>query len=170
MFSIYKITNNLDGNFYIGYTTKSLPEKRFAEHIRESKYRRRNFHLYNAFQKYGVDNFSFSILELGENDKYGLTVAEPLYIKHLRPAYNTTSGGEGSPGHKWTEEHRLQHSLRMRGENGPNFGKPGPMLGKKHSEETKALMRFRSKVGIPRTLEVREKISQTKKLRYGKGK
>lgn len=56
---IYKIENKLNGKKYIGQTIKSL-EKRFSQH--KNNYTKSYFSqlaLYQAFQKYGIDNFSF---------------------------------------------------------------------------------------------------------------
>ena len=37
--------------------------------------------------KYGAHNFTLVTLEVGENDKYGVEIAEPLYIKWINPEY-----------------------------------------------------------------------------------
>ena len=60
---IYKITNSLNGHFYIGQTRTTV-EKRFYHHTKDScvqKYQK--YGLYKAFKKYGVDNFYFETLE-----------------------------------------------------------------------------------------------------------
>ena len=62
MIGIYKITNKINGHSYIGQSIHI--EERFREH--KSKYnwnREKNKPLYQAFQKYGLDNFSFEIIE-----------------------------------------------------------------------------------------------------------
>ena len=54
---IYKITNKLDGKFYIGRTTQGL-KKRWQSH-RGAINAAKNIHLklYRAFAKYGIQNF-----------------------------------------------------------------------------------------------------------------
>ena len=64
-FCVYKITNLINDKVYIGKTS-SNPYKRWKEHVNVAlnirKYQRR-YIIHNAICKYGVDNFSFEILE-----------------------------------------------------------------------------------------------------------
>lgn len=60
---IYVITNNINDKQYVGKTNLSI-EKRFKEHIRDSKgSMKKHRPLYYAFNKYGIENFSIDILE-----------------------------------------------------------------------------------------------------------
>ena len=60
---IYKITNNINGHFYIGQTRTTVKE-RFYDHTKDySVSRYQKYGLYKAFKKYGVDNFSVSTIE-----------------------------------------------------------------------------------------------------------
>ena len=62
MIGIYKITNNINNHCYIGQSIHI--EKRWQEH--QTKYNwEREFKkpLYLAFQKYGLENFSFEVIE-----------------------------------------------------------------------------------------------------------
>ena len=86
---IYRITNTVNGHFYIGKTTLSI-EKRFKKHYYNHK--TLNTHLYRAMRKYGFD--SFIIEELSSNVK-NLNEAESKYISELKPHYNMTHGGDG---------------------------------------------------------------------------
>lgn len=99
---IYKITNNTNNNAYIGLSIDI--ERRWKEH-------RSNYHykdqyekvLYRAFRKYGIENFSFSIIEecepfqLREREKYWIA-----YYDTYHNGYNETEGGDGvsMPGEK----------------------------------------------------------------------
>lgn len=64
MIGIYKITNLSTGKYYIGQSGRL--EERIGSHKRESFYNQhkdRNSELYNDIRKFGIDNFSFEILE-----------------------------------------------------------------------------------------------------------
>jgi group I intron endonuclease len=59
---IYKITNQINGKSYIGLDTKpSHLQSRWKNHKRNMNHV--SGHLYNAFRKYGIDNFIFEVLE-----------------------------------------------------------------------------------------------------------
>lgn len=63
MFTVYKITNKINNKCYIGSSVRV--EKRWQEHIRESKNpnsKKYHYPLYQAFRKYGLDNFTFEVL------------------------------------------------------------------------------------------------------------
>lgn len=88
---IYKITNNVNGNIYIGKTVKSITE-RFKKHIYNS--RNGNTYLYKSMRKYGIENFSVTLLEEIKEEKL-LDEREKFWIKELNPQYNLTEGGTG---------------------------------------------------------------------------
>ena len=82
---IYKITNTVTGDFYIG-SSKNV-KRRWASHKWPSiwdKYP--NKQLYQDMQRYGVDKFEFEVLEVVEPEK--LKEAEQKFIETLKPAYN----------------------------------------------------------------------------------
>lgn len=86
------IENLINHHKYIGQSKRI--EKRWKEHISESKKERRNQHLYNAIRKYGIENFEFTILE--ECSLELLNVREQYWIKYydsMNHGYNETSGG-----------------------------------------------------------------------------
>ena len=63
MFSVYKITNTVNGRCYIGSSIH--PAKRWKQHINSSQNPNSpsyNYPLYQAFRKYGIDQFIFEIL------------------------------------------------------------------------------------------------------------
>ena len=81
---VYKIVNNITGDTYIG-STKQKPENRWATH--KSLYQweaHPNRPLYMAMKKYGVENFSFRVLEISDN----YLECEQKWIDKLRPTYN----------------------------------------------------------------------------------
>ena len=90
MGTIYKITNNLNNKIYIGKTIRE-PEIRWAEHKRDSqKENNKNILLYKAFNKYGIENFTFSIIEDNINEE--LLDEKEIYYINL---YNSTSHQNG---------------------------------------------------------------------------
>ncbi len=61
---VYKITNKINNKCYVGSTNNF--ERRVAEHIKNSKNPNSHLYLYPlycAFRKYGIDNFTFEIVE-----------------------------------------------------------------------------------------------------------
>ena len=82
---IYKITNTVTGDFYIG-SSKNV-KRRLAAHKWPSKWNENpNNPLYQDFQKYGTDKFAFEVLAEVEVDKMKET--EQHYIELLKPTYN----------------------------------------------------------------------------------
>ena len=77
MFTVYKITNKINQKCYIGSSIRV--NKRWQQHINDAnnpnneKY---NYPLYQAFRKYGIENFTFEIVEqcgieqLDERERY----------------------------------------------------------------------------------------------------
>lgn len=82
---VYKITNTITGDYYIG-SSKNI-KQRWAEHKCQSVWKRHpNNPLYLDFQKYGIDKFSFQILEEVEIEQ--LKKVEQQFIQILKPTYN----------------------------------------------------------------------------------
>lgn len=82
---VYIITNSINGKRYIGSSNNI--RKRLWKHrslLRHDKHE--NPHLQNAWNKYGEDNFVYSILE--ECDVSILLEREQYYIDILKPEYN----------------------------------------------------------------------------------
>ena len=102
---IYKIENQINHKVYIGQTIKSL-NKRFSQH--KNNYTKPYFsqiHLYRAFKKYGIENFSFEKIErvndedLDEREKYWIA-----YYNSYENGYNSTLGGRDTELYKWDYE------------------------------------------------------------------
>ena len=82
---IYKITNTVTGDFYIG-SSKNV-KRRWNEHKCQSAWNKQpNNQMYLDMRKYGVDKFEFQILEEVEIDK--LKEKEQYFIETLKPTYN----------------------------------------------------------------------------------
>ena len=84
--AVYKITNTITGDFYIG-SSKDV-KKRWAVHKCQSVWKKYpNKQLYQDMQKYGKDKFVFEILAEVEANK--LKEAEQQFIETLKPTYNS---------------------------------------------------------------------------------
>ena len=94
---IYCITNLINGKQYVGKTTNTI-EERFKEHCRDSRKERCNKRpLYDAMNKYGIENFI--VEELCECDNEELSSYETQYIEKYNTyskGYNATKGGDGA--------------------------------------------------------------------------
>ena len=157
--NIYKITNKLTGEFYIGQTRTSL-NKRYINHKSEARRTTIDSLLYRAMREYGIDNFEVvSLTEIRAETKEELSnllnIAEASYIETLKPAYNSAPGGIGVTGVEWTDERKEKARELMSGEKNHNFGKP-------MSDETRKKL-SESLKGRVISEETRQKTSQTMK-------
>ena len=82
---VYKITNIVTGDFYIGSSNDI--NRRWAAHKWPSVWKNHpNNQMYLDMQKYGVEKFDFQILE--EVEAGSLKEAEQKFIETLKPTYN----------------------------------------------------------------------------------
>ena len=94
---IYKIENLINHKIYIG---KSIDIRgRWSFHKCASHWDNSSKILYQAFKKYGLENFSFEVLEnINPSDKELLNQKEQYWIKYYDSyynGYNQTKGGDG---------------------------------------------------------------------------
>jgi len=128
---IYKITNHITNELYVGKTERSL-ETRKKQHIRASK--KYNTKLYNAFNKFGIENFSFDIIE--QCKLVDLSAREVYWITEFdsfNTGYNMTIGGEGVSSYQMTEFSR--HKMKI-----SHIGERNGFYGKNHTDETKHII------------------------------
>lgn len=93
MVGIYKITNLENNHCYIGQSRNI--QKRWSDHKIASNNKNDkgyDYPLYRAFRKYGIDNFSFEIIE--ECNIELLNDKECYWIDYYKPEYNQTIGGD----------------------------------------------------------------------------
>ena len=97
---VYKITNNITGDFYIG-SSKNI-KNRWADHRSPSVWKLRpGMKLYQAFIKYGLNNFTFDIIE----ETAELHNREQYYIEQLNPSYNSNRAkGQNTERYKETNK------------------------------------------------------------------
>lgn len=97
---VYKITNQINGKIYIGMSESDNIESRWKEHLSNYRtaWKRTKRPLYEAMNKYGVENFVYEIIEKTDNP----IIREQYWIKELNTyigfkncnGYNATLGGE----------------------------------------------------------------------------
>ena len=90
MLSVYKITNLINKKSYIGSSV--CPERRWKEHINYSKNPNNpnyNYPLYKAIRKYGLENFSFEIIQTNFSSIEEMQEAEQYWIHY----YNSVNEG-----------------------------------------------------------------------------
>lgn len=85
MIGIYQIKNQVNGKIYIGSSINL--KQRFAKHLALLRHNKHsNSHLQNAWNKYGEQSFTITIVELCDKDI--LIDLEQWYIDVLKPEYN----------------------------------------------------------------------------------
>lgn len=128
---VYRAKNKINNKSYIGITTKTL-EHRKITHQKAAKYSNRKF--YTALNKYGFDNFEWSVLAEG-SDITDLENKEQYYIEKynsFNDGYNLTSGGESLK--EYSEESKeLMREARVDWHKSNRNG----FKGKTHTEEVR---------------------------------
>jgi len=170
---IYKITCNPNKRVYVGSSVNL--RARLHQHIHFLlKGKHHNVHLQRAFNKYGIDNFTFSVIEECEVDR--LLEREEYYINKYSSLHNdkgfniVATPTDGGVGKTVSEETKRKLSDRFSGEGNPNYGKclseetkekiRQAHLGKEVSEETREKLRL-IKTGKKRPEWVTKKILES---------
>ena len=105
---IYKVTNNINNKIYVGQTINTL-EYRRNQHERSINYNNtRNNAFSKALKKYGVDNFTWEIIDSADNLEQ-LNQKEEYWISKLNClidsglGYNIKRGGSNCKHHPTTK-------------------------------------------------------------------
>lgn len=100
MIGIYKITNKINGKVYIGFSNDI--QVRWNQHKYSSTHAegtKQDTVLYRAMRKYGIENFSFEVIETFPTyNRQQLSSREIYWIKYYnsyKDGYNSTVGGDG---------------------------------------------------------------------------
>lgn len=136
---IYKLTNKINGKFYVGMTTKSVA-RRMKEHVKNSKSGKTL--IQKAIRKYHAENFCIETIE----ETADLSGREKYWISVLKPEYNLTEGGERgdtSSSINFIESMKKYHSNKPRS----SYATRG-MLGKSQSAHNLAKIRESNNCGV----------------------
>lgn len=98
---IYKILNKITKKCYIGETISKDVNWRWNQHKQKCKENKGCPALRDAFKKYGLDNFEFSILIICfDDDRFNYEIDYIRKYNSIVPnGYNITKGGEGGGFH-----------------------------------------------------------------------
>ena len=125
---IYMFFNLVNGDMYIGSRVKL--DRRFRVHL--SNIGSINLPLYNALNKYGLNNFVFLILQYCDPVEEVCLGLEQSYLDLYKPAYNILKLAGSSQGFKHSPA-TIVELKKM------HAGKLHPRFGTKASEEQKLL-------------------------------
>lgn len=160
---IYLIENLINGKKYVGQTIQNDVNQRWKKHKQVNK-KYIGTCLFNAYKKYGIQNFKFKLLCIcfdEDTNKY-----EEEYINRYKTLYpNGYNMIEGGKSRKFTPILRQILSEKLSGEK-------HPMYGKHLSEETKQKLREKNigknnvNYGKKLTKEEKEHLSRLAKDRF----
>lgn len=97
MTGIYKIVNKINGKIYVGQV-KNIKERWKGHEYKAFNEKEKGYPsaIHAAFRKYGIENFSFEVIEECLSEE--LDIREAYWIKELNTmapnGYNLTAGGQ----------------------------------------------------------------------------
>ena len=110
---IYKITNTITGDFYVGSSKDT--KHRWKDHKCKSTWKNcPNNQMYLDMQKYGVEKFDFQVLE--EAEESFLKEKEQQFIETLKPTYNSNraNGRDVERRKKYCKEYQKEYQKEYR--------------------------------------------------------
>jgi group I intron endonuclease len=137
---IYKFTHIETGKSYVGQTIQD-PNHRRLEHICDSKHNPPTYHFHNALKKYGVNAFTFEVIDSASSLEE-LNLLEEKYVAQfdsIANGFNIRNAGNNKL-HSTESKLRMSESQKqahaIRRANGTEGGwkriDGGAMLGKVH--------------------------------------
>ena len=140
IYTIYRLTNTINGKVYIGVTNN------FKKRMREHSYATNNYLISRAIRKYGWSNFTQEIILQSKDKDYAYRIAEAQFILEHNSTdadkgYNLTDGGQGTTGYIVAEETRAKQRAKKTGRTLTTDHKrkiSESLEGRTCSEETKA--------------------------------
>ena len=109
---IYKFTHIDTDRSYIGQTIQN-PNHRRLEHIANSRYTSKEYHFHNALRKYGIDAFTFEVIDTA-NSLEELNLLEEKYVEHfdsISNGFNIRQAG-GNKLHSEESKERMRIAQR----------------------------------------------------------
>ena len=168
--AVYLIVNNINNKIYVGIS-KQQQFRRKANHLYAARTNKKT-RMAAAIRKYGEGAFSFHLIEKFATYDEALT-AEIRWIATLKPEYNVLSGGGDGRLFPVSPETRAKLSAASK-------GRINGFLGRKHSEESRALMSeanlanprqyWKGKKRPPETIERMRQAKLKNPTRYWLGK
>lgn len=126
IYTIYLVTNNINGKTYVGFDSR-WPTRKNSHINNVSTNRYPKLALYKAMKKYGLENFSWQVLYQSLDRDHTLNEMEPYFISETNSyihapnsnGYNLTKGGEGTFGYKHTQEFKDHQKMLQSGKSLP---------------------------------------------------
>lgn len=148
---VYTATNKINEKQYIGYTTKTLEERK-RSHLSKAKSLSGKHYFYlfqQAIRKYGIDNFHWEVLE-NCNSIEECCNKEIYYINKYNTispnGYNLTKGGNGGVQSEETKL-KISKSLKTYWDNNKNLNSLVKATKKERSEWAKKSWKIKKEKG-----------------------
>jgi len=125
---IYKITNKVNGKFYIGSSLDIKQRWKYHRNMLKSG-AHDNQHLQNSYNKHGKENFIFEVLCEIDDTQIEILKAEQKVLDKYKNTWDMLYNiahfvSSGMKGRSHTEKAKKTLSEKLSGENHPHYGKP----------------------------------------------
>lgn len=159
---IYKITNIINGNFYIGSTATLGFDKRWKSHINLLRINKhKNPHLQYAWNKYGEKQFLFEIIE--KCNKADCIIREQHFIDTLHPKYNILKTAGSVLGYRHTTKTKQLIGLSSKGKNSPAYSGEYVFYNPHYGYFIGSLVEFAEKFKLPKSVGNKLKLGKLSK-------
>lgn len=124
IYTIYKVTNLINGKCYIGFDSKWPRRKSY--HLASAR-KGQGYALHAAIRKYGEENFSWEPIYQSKDKDHTLLEMEEFFIREYNSfasgpnprGYNMTMGGEGQKLRAMSKETRAKKSRALKNKPSP---------------------------------------------------